>query len=972
MATIKYKIGQERDIVREKDQYEDSIFKEQYDNALRLTSLLMDDISNERPKIVSFCGDRGDGKTSCMMSVIDLLEKKSDKTSVQSQYITSRGESRLKKTKFTALDPIDPSFFDDSHNVIELVVGQMYGKFLKKEDSGEQYKLRNDLLNAFQNVKRYLCVLHDKNLDAISSIHELDILSSTIALRSQLEKLVSLYLKYVEQDVLIIPVDDIDLDFTQAYLMCEHIRKYLSIQNCIVFMAVKIDQLQSIVAKTFSLKMEGGCTKAISINAVGNNDEYDVMAEKYIMKLLPTSTRVFMPKVYTFINSKIEIWDGDKQIMSARELKEAVVQLIFRTTRFLFYNQLGSISPIVPNNLREFFILIGLLSTMRQVTDSRDKNQKPVLEANKNKFKLYFYSVWKGRFDSEVQKRLDKLVNSDFGTSLNKEVIRILSVFLNNSLKKDFEGAKPEEFEEGSSSAYYSNETATRKIMNSLISDDNFGYNVSVGDVFFLLSNLEKETLSEEDYALVFFLKSFYSIKLYEAYDEVTEKEKSIYPIVDKSKTLISVIDHRFDHTNKLQQLLGGSYFTYSDTDLIAVPKKWNSIDLRIISGKRLHGLLTYIKDNIDANSDREYETQTESRKKELDRFNLLLQLAEFFMLTIRCAVRQKEFSRNTTISSMINQLRKNVDPFMYRKFYTNTGYFLFDVMAPFANIVNPQYAYQRFSIINDGLYAKIRQQNNSLLNQMIRACGREYIDDADAEWTQLHRLLSDSVIRNADVLSTVMDKVVLKRSSTHDKAYKTLSKFYQEIKGSSLATHEVEDGADHDEMTFHFLNPMQELLDKVIEHKVENEADVNPDYKDAVEWFDKIFGPDEKPVIDLKLPTNAEISSFVKGCTNSRTIKTRLLDNIVNIYVRQMIDDVFSLDADDNRTYSKVQRDEKLEDLYRRVAELKNSVAEMPTLYQSASSRQDEDSSGLQNPAEEVSDEDDNDLEDNPPSAEG
>ena len=969
MATIKYKIGQERDIVREKDQYEDSIFKEQYDNALRLTSLLMDDIANDRPKIISFCGDRGDGKTSCMMSVIDLLEKKNEKASIQSQYITSRGESRLKKTKFTALDPIDPSFFDDSHNVIELVVGQMYGKFLKREDSDDQFQLRNELLNAFQNVKRYLCVLHDKNLDAISSIHELDILSSTIALRRQLETLVTLYLKYLEQDVLIIPIDDIDLDFSQAYLMCEHIRKYLCIQNCIVFMAVKIDQLQSIVAKTFSLKIEGGFTKTVNRNAVGNNDEYDVMAEKYIMKLLPTSTRVFMPKVYTFINSKIEIWDGDKEIMSARELKEAVVQLIFRTTRYLFYNQFGNISPIVPNNLREFFILIGLLSTMKQVKDSRNKNQKPILEANKNKLKLYFYSVWKGRFDSEVQKRLDKLVNFDFGTSLNKEVISILSDFLHNSLKKDYEGAKPEEFEKGSASTYYSNETPTGKIINSLISDDNFGYNVSVGDVFFLLSNLEKETLSEEDYALVFFLKSFYSIKLYEAYDEVTEKEKSIYPIVDRSETLLSVIDHRFDHTNRLQQLLGGSYFTYSDKDLIAVPKKWNSIDLRIISGKELYGLLTYIKDNIDANGDREYDTQTETRKKELDRFNLLLQLAEFFMLTIRCAVRQKEFSRNTTISSMINQLRKNVDPFMYRKFYAKTGYFLFDVMAPFANIVNPQYAYQRFSIISDELYAKIRQQNNSLLNQMIRACGRVYINDADPEWTQLHRLLSDSVIRNADVLSTVMDSIILKRSSSHVKAYKTLSKFYQEIKGSNLATHEVEDGADHDEMTFHFLNPIHELLDKVIKHKVENESEVNPDYKVAMDWFDKIFGPDEKPVIDLKLPTNTEIFSFVKGCSKSRTIKTRLLDNIKNAYVRQMVDDVFGLDADDNKTYSKRERDEKLNELYRRVVELQNSVAEMPTIYESELRENVEDSSTPQTQEDIVSHDDVDELEDSQPS---
>ena len=186
MPNIKYKVGQERDIIREKDHYKDSIFREQYNHALRLTALLMGDISSNRPKTISFCGDRGDGKTSCMMSVVDLLENASIKTSAQSQYVVSSGEGALTKTKFTALDPLDPSFFDESHNVIELVVGQMYGKFLSSEVKGEQYQLRNELLSAFQNVKRYHCVLHDKNLDAISSIHELDILSSTIALRVQI------------------------------------------------------------------------------------------------------------------------------------------------------------------------------------------------------------------------------------------------------------------------------------------------------------------------------------------------------------------------------------------------------------------------------------------------------------------------------------------------------------------------------------------------------------------------------------------------------------------------------------------------------------------------------------------------------------------------------------------------------------------------------------------------------------------
>ena len=67
-------------------------------------------------------------------------------------------------------------------------------------------------------------------------------------------------------------------------------------------------------------------------------------------------------------------------------------------------------------------------------------------------------------------------------------------------------------------------------MLKSICATDNFGYNVTAGDLFYLFSILEREVLSENDNALLFFLKSLYSIKLYEAYDQVTELEGMVYP----------------------------------------------------------------------------------------------------------------------------------------------------------------------------------------------------------------------------------------------------------------------------------------------------------------------------------------------------------------------------------------------------------------------------------------------------------
>lgn len=102
-----------------------------------------------------------------------------------------------------------------------------------------------------------------------------------------------------------------------------------------------------------------------------------------------------------------------------------------------------------------------------------------------------------------------------------------------------------------------------------ILDNKNFGYNVSLGDVFYLFRLIEMDTLDEESSALIFFLKSLYSIKLYEAYDSITDRPDMVYPVDDEKTKGIYRIDVRFNHTNSLQRLLCGGYFTYCPGDLL-------------------------------------------------------------------------------------------------------------------------------------------------------------------------------------------------------------------------------------------------------------------------------------------------------------------------------------------------------------------------------------------------------------------
>ena len=62
--------------------------------------------------------------------------------------------------------------------------------------------------------------------------------------------------------------------------------------------------------------------------------------------------------------------------MTMESMKKGVLELIYNRTRYLFYNPADSISPIVPNNLRDLFNLIALLAAMEEIPDSRELTKK--------------------------------------------------------------------------------------------------------------------------------------------------------------------------------------------------------------------------------------------------------------------------------------------------------------------------------------------------------------------------------------------------------------------------------------------------------------------------------------------------------------------------------------------------------------------------------------------------------------------
>ena len=141
--------GDEDKVVVEKGEYATSLFSSQYTAAFGVLKRLVEIPDDEdccpgqgNSRIIAFCGDRGAGKTSCMMSVRYAIEhccrrednesdrEKSEREEIQ-KYLSSY-DLKSEQLDFDILKPIDPSFFDESHNILELVLGQMYLRFKDK------------------------------------------------------------------------------------------------------------------------------------------------------------------------------------------------------------------------------------------------------------------------------------------------------------------------------------------------------------------------------------------------------------------------------------------------------------------------------------------------------------------------------------------------------------------------------------------------------------------------------------------------------------------------------------------------------------------------------------------------------------------------------------------------------------------------------------------------------------------------
>ena len=338
MEPINLYLGEESRLVIEgfdsdkeasKSSYENSIFKDSYNKAFSVILDIAQNVIGKKKKgendpslffrqtadsvknnVVAFLGDRGTGKTSCMLSVANMLRKIDDCPSCAES--ATKIKDICKEGGFEILETIDPSYFDNKTNILEIVLGRLFTKFNDRVNKGNlsddpNYDSKKEnLFEQFQRVKESLaqmkskdCICEDDNVEGLLK------LTASVNMRNDIQMLVTQYLEFVSESFLVVPIDDLDMHTEHAYEMAEQIRKYLKQPNVIVLMALKLEQLEQAIELRNRNHYDKMIGKSISESEISD------MSLKYVIKLIPESNRIYMPESKVWSDCVVNVFVED-------------------------------------------------------------------------------------------------------------------------------------------------------------------------------------------------------------------------------------------------------------------------------------------------------------------------------------------------------------------------------------------------------------------------------------------------------------------------------------------------------------------------------------------------------------------------------------------------------------------------------------------------------------------------------------
>lgn len=455
--------------------------------------------------IIAFCGERGTGKSSAMISFAQSLLKIDTKEATEFY----GNEQEITKRRYETLKVIDPSLFEEDENIFEVILAQLFSSFetvLKGKEKDNDIDQKRKLLEQFEKVYENLQTIkkNGQKYDG-EALETLSKLACGANLRENFKELVNRYLKFITKDdeekkniYLLVPIDDFDLNVNAVADMAEQIRKYLMIPTVIVLMAANIDLLKEAKEKSLRDSLNGNNYKE------NKNHDWREATQKYLLKFIPLERRIYLEELHISNVKKIKLVVKNsltKQtfIEEKYSIEKSLFSLLFKKTGIIFLNEKEKIHHFFPKTLREVCSLVSTLSSFPE--DNRN--------VSLSLFSSYFKNSWiNENLTSEYRNIIFELYSQSHH-DLNKQVIiRTIDYFAEKvqtktkTINSDFFYLFKKE-----------DKSSISEISN-IINRINFPRNISLGDVLFFFTEVESFNDNVDFRKFVFATKLFYTIEL--------------------------------------------------------------------------------------------------------------------------------------------------------------------------------------------------------------------------------------------------------------------------------------------------------------------------------------------------------------------------------------------------------------------------------------------------------------------------
>lgn len=477
------------------------------------------DFSNN---IIAFSGDRGQGKSSAMLTFSNLL-----KNCKRSPYKEFLGDF-LSEKNYVVLDRIDPTKLEDNDNILLIIISKIFNEFCNLWNDSDKKNIAqySTLLEQFQLCYEEVMTIKGSNESDNSfanALENLGRIGDSGNLKNDLWKLLEMFFDFEnrctnrpnenEKNFLIIQLDDTDLNTQNAYKIVEDIRKYFMIPNVIVLMAIDLSQLTKAIEQYFINKYK-------VYNEYYDNHyliEHRRVAVKYIDKLIPGDRKIFLPKLTLITGENAEIvrleyLDSEKNnILSFKDrnnndiydIQELIIRLIYEKTGIVYVKPKTYVHDVIPNTMRELVNFLSILNKMPTIENSyTDLNDINTRMDNIKKFETYFVEVWTPNYvPLHYYEKVISFIAASMATK-NKQLIKDLKNIISSVFPGDYAEKR-----------IYNIDITEPQVITIIKAIENEG-KYTLADIRIALNAFEDEFPQEDTYNFVFAIKTLYSIYL--------------------------------------------------------------------------------------------------------------------------------------------------------------------------------------------------------------------------------------------------------------------------------------------------------------------------------------------------------------------------------------------------------------------------------------------------------------------------